>query len=179
MADLVCPVVQIAVGLCFGTAALAKARAFQFFVEGVASYRMVPEMVVRPFSGTIVVTEALVAACFLSSVLVTRAALAASFLLIDFGVAALVARFRGVATACFCFGADGGESTTAKGLLRLLLLLGGVVVAWGYRASDFWNEAVPTMPGWEVFRGLDSRAVGGGLGHRDSGVDCSRETRAC
>lgn len=82
MADLVCPVVQIAVGLCFGTAALAKARAFQFFVEGVASYRMVPEMVVRPFSGTIVVTEALVAACFLSSVLVTRAALAASFLLI-------------------------------------------------------------------------------------------------
>ena len=93
----------------------------------------------------------LFAACFPSGVLVAPAAVAASFLLIVFGVAALVARFRGLATACFCFGADGGESTTAKGLLRLLLLLGGIVVTLDSRKSDFWDNPVPTVPGWEIF----------------------------
>lgn len=151
MADLVCSVVQIAVGLCLGIAALAKASAFRLFVEGVASYRMVPRMVVGSFGGAIVVAEALIAACFLSGVLVAQAAVAASFLLIVFGVAALVARLRGIATACFCFGADGGESTTAKGLLRHLLLLGGIGVTLDYRLSDFWNDPVLTIPGWEIF----------------------------
>ena len=115
MADLVCSVVQIAVGLCLGIAALAKASAFLLFVEGVASYRMVPRMVVGSFGGAIVVAEALIAACFLSGVLVAQAAVAASFLLIAVGVAALVARLRGIATACFCFGADGGERTRHAG----------------------------------------------------------------
>ena len=151
MADLICPVVQISVGLCFGIAALAKTRTFRLFAAGVASYRMVPGMVVGPFSGAVVMAEALVAACFLSGILVAQAAVAASFLLIVFGVAALVARFRGLSTTCFCFGADGGESTTAKGLLRLLLLLGGVGVTLDYRVSDFWNDPVPTIPGWEMF----------------------------
>jgi len=116
VADLIFPVVQISVGLCFGIAALSKARAFRLFVAGVASYRMVPGMVVGPFSGGVVVAEVLVAACFLSGVLVVQATVAASFLLIVFGVAALVARCRGLSTTCFCFGTDGSESTTAKGL---------------------------------------------------------------
>ena len=89
MGDLVCSVVQIAVGLGFGIAALAKASTFRLFVEGIASYRMVPRTFVGPFGGTVVVAEALVAACFLTGVLVAQAAVAASFLLIVFGVAAL------------------------------------------------------------------------------------------
>ena len=120
------------------------------FTEGVASYRMVPEVLVRPFGTAVVAAEALVAASFLIGVLVAQAAVLASFLLVAFGVAALAARSRGLSTTCFCFGADGTESTTAKGLLRLLLLLGGVGVTLVYRASDFRKDPVLAIPGWEI-----------------------------
>lgn len=151
MADLFCPVVQISVGLCFGIAAMAKVRAFRLFVEGVASYHMVPRIFLGPFSGAVVVAESLVAGCFLGGVLVAQAAVAASILLIVFGVAALVARIRGLSTTCFCFGAGGGESSMAKGMLRLFLLLGGVGVTLYYRVSEVWNDPVLAMPEWEMF----------------------------
>lgn len=151
MADLIFPVVQISVGLCFAIAALAKASAFRLFVAGVASYGMVPRMVVGPFSGFVLIAEVLAAACFLSGVLVVQAAVAALFLLIAFGIAALVARRRGLSTTCFCFGLDGGESTTSKGLLRLFLLLGGVGATLGCHVSDFRNDPVSAIPSWEMF----------------------------
>lgn len=79
MADLICPVVQLAVGFCFGIAALAKVTAFRLFVEGVDSYRMVPRMFLGPFGGAVVVVEAIVAACFLRTAVVVGAVVSGVF----------------------------------------------------------------------------------------------------
>lgn len=128
MLDPIVQVAQLAVGLCFGWAAVSKVAAFRRFEHGVASFEVLPPGMERTAAVAVVVIESLAALCLLAGPGRLWGAGFAVALLAIFAIAVTSARRRGVAATCACFGGDVGEAATPRTYWRLALLGAGVAV---------------------------------------------------
>ena len=137
--------VQVAVGLCFGYAALSKLVAFRSFKEGVASFEMAPTALVGMASASVVALECAVALSFLTDYMRSFGAVVAAVLLATFLLAIGSAHRSGIVAACMCFGATRTESTISKVLTRIALLGIGVAVVL---ADSLHDPAAPIAPLW-------------------------------
>lgn len=108
MSEAVVGVIQLAVGSCFGYAAVSKLAAFRSFEQGVASFDMVGSWMVRPAATVVVVLESVAAFCLVTGQAVLWGAGVSAALLAGFAVVIVSSKRRGVAASCMCFGGDGG-----------------------------------------------------------------------
>ena len=138
MPDALVVVIQLAVGTCFGYAAVSKLVAFRSFERGVASFELVGPRMVRPAATVVVILESVAAFCLVTGLALPWGAAVSAALLAGFAIAVASATRRGVAASCMCFGADAGDSASPRTYLRLALLGAGaaVVLADALGAGD-------------------------------------------
>ena len=129
MSEAVVGVIQLAVGACFGYAAVSKLAAFRSFEQGVASFDIVGSRMVRPVATVVVALESVAAFCLVTGQALLWGAGVSAALLAGFAIAIVSATRRGVAASCTCFGGDAGDSASPRTYLRLALLGAGVAVA--------------------------------------------------
>jgi len=114
--------IQIAIGLLFTIALLAKLREPSAFVATIRDFRVLPGAVTVPSAYLLLAAEAVVALSLVSGEGLSiglPVALAAS---ISFFTAVAINLRRGFALDCGCFGAS-SESISPKTLIRLALLI--------------------------------------------------------
>lgn len=145
MVDSIAQATQMAVGLCFAYATLAKSAAFANFAEGVASYQLLRPAWIRPVSMAVIAIEALIAVSFLSGMALFLGAIVTAVLLTVFAIVTESARQRGLTVACMCFGPGEVESTAAKTLARVALLALGVVLVF---FNTLREQGAPPAPWW-------------------------------
>ena len=148
-ADFIEPI-RVAVGVCFLVSAFAKARSFSTFLDGIYSFRILPNIhpLVVCVGSMVIVVELVLGLSFLSAVLLRQLCALGMLLLGVFGGATLLARLRGIETTCFCFGRGGVEAMSIKGVTRWVLLTGGVVVVCVGFHEGIYRGAVSVFPGW-------------------------------
>ena len=145
MVDATAQAAQMAVGLCFAYATLAKTVTFAGFEKGVASYELLRQAWIRPVSVVVIAIEALIAVSFLSGFAPLFGATVAIVLLTAFAFATASAHQRGLIIACMCFGPGAVESTAAKTLARVAFLALGVALVFFNALRD--QSATPA-PWW-------------------------------
>lgn len=145
MVDMIAHAVQIALGLCFAYASLAKAVSFASFVEAVGSYKLVRTTWIRPVSIAIIAAEASIAFIFLAGHALLVGSSMTLALLAVFAFATESARRRGLVVACMCFGQASVESTTTKTMARIALLTLAVVLVFLNASHD---QGAPLVPWW-------------------------------
>ncbi|MCY3841352.1 MAG: hypothetical protein OXH09_22345 [Gammaproteobacteria bacterium] len=128
MLDIIAHTTQVALGLCFGYAAVSKIMAYRGFEAGIVRFEVVPNALVRPAGLSVVGLELLVASSFLADHLRLFGIAVATALLVIFLAVMVSARRRGVVETCICFGANDGESAPPKTFLRIALLGIGVAI---------------------------------------------------
>lgn len=132
-------VAQVAVGMCLLLAAIAKTRDIRRFESAVASFRLLPNLLVRPVGWLIILSEFVVGVFLAAGFWVEHAAIAALLLVVLFGAAMGVAWVRRIRVSdCMCLGAGGVESMSIGGILRLVLLGAGVFLAVYAPAQPSW-----------------------------------------
>ncbi|MDE0035965.1 MAG: hypothetical protein OXU77_00220 [Gammaproteobacteria bacterium] len=148
MLDTIAHTTQVAVGLCFGYAAVSKIMAYRGFEAGVIRFEIVPYALVRLAGLSVIVLEMVVAFSFLAGQMRLFGVAVATVLLVIFLAVIVSARQRGIVTTCMCFGANGGESPPSKTFLRIALLGTGVAIVGsdlllgGETPWDFWPTTV-------------------------------------
>ena len=149
MIDAIAQAAQMAIGLCFAYATLAKTMTFASFEEGVASYELLRPAWIRPVSVAVIAVEALIAISFLTRFALLLGATVTVVLLMVFALVTQSARQRGVTVACMCFGPGSVESTAAKNLARVALLALGVALVFfntlrgqGAQPAPWWASVV-------------------------------------
>lgn len=148
MLDTIAHTTQVAVGLCFGYAAVSKVMAYPGFEAGIIRFEVVPGALVRSAGLSVVVLEMLVAVSFLVGHKRLFGVAVATVLLAIFLAVMVSARRRGIVATCMCFGANGGESAPSKTFLCIALLGTGVsivgsdILLGGDTPWDFWATSV-------------------------------------
>lgn len=115
-------VVRTALGLVFLIAALSKLASIRSFKIGLDSYRIVPRRLVNVTVVGLITTEFAVGISLVVGLFFPYATLAPLMLIGIFGLFAFLTHRRGVDGACYCFGRDGVESSSVKGLTRISLM---------------------------------------------------------
>jgi Methylamine utilisation protein MauE len=116
--------IQIALGLVFVTAALAKLRSPHTFVQTVGAYRLLRDWMVAPVAVGVIGAELFLAVAFMSGSLLGFALPLALFMLGLFLFAVAVNLRRGRHIPCGCFG-NRHDEISSKDLVRIVILLSG------------------------------------------------------
>lgn len=121
-------VVQLALGLVFALACLAKLRAPAAFVRGVVGYQVLPRPAALVLGAALIPLEGLLGAALLSGWLAGAALPVAVVLLAGFTAAVAVNLARHREVPCHCLGGGAGEPISRRTLGRLAMLLGGAAL---------------------------------------------------
>jgi hypothetical protein len=126
--------VQLLLGGTFLASALPKLRSPAAFRATVADYRLLPAAAAPAAAWGIAIAELFIAASLLGGWLAGPSVALALVLVAGFATATALNLRRGHIVSCGCFG-DPAERVSARGLARLSLIAGGLVLlAAGYAA---------------------------------------------
>lgn len=115
---------QVAIGLVFGYAALAKIGDPQAFARQVHNFRMVPVALENLVALILPWVELLASLALLLAVRARAGALLTLALMVVFTAAVALAAARGLDIACGCFGTADAQRVGLTKVLQNLLLLG-------------------------------------------------------
>lgn len=155
---------QLATGLCFVVAAVAKARDMSTFQDQLAE--MATALPVPALLAVLVVAvEVVLGLCFVTGLAILVAAPVALLVVVVFGTGSVVLANRSPnRRQCLCFGINGVDTASAAGVVRLGLLAGGIMATAlispidGFRIpglAELVSAAVVVLLGASVLQFVD------------------------